>query len=84
MSRRGSFKPGKEVPEEHKVVKKGQTQFFLMFFCLPISNHLPTELSWVISAMTRPPIQGCKWKGAWSCPGQIQVLNLLAINIKMW
>ena len=64
--------------------EKGLNTIFLDVFCLPISNHLPTELSWVISAMTRPPIQGCKWKGAWSCPGQIQVLNLLITNSKMW
>ena len=29
MSRRGSFKPGKEVPEEHKVVKKESNTIFL-------------------------------------------------------
>ena len=28
MSRRGSFRPGKEVPEEHKVEEKDQIQIF--------------------------------------------------------
>ena len=72
MSSRGTFRLGREGSEDQEVVKKTFDDVCLMF-----DDVFAANLFFLISGRISH-VQGGKWKGTWSCPGQIQVITTRA------
>ena len=72
MSSRGTFRLGREGSEDQEVVKNT-----FDYVCLMFDDVFAANLFFLISGRISH-VQGGKWKGTWSCPGQIQVITTRA------